>query len=193
MRNFIILLPMWLISCTTNTDTPSEAPPLVDGNCSEYAKMASDSIQLSDDVMLHIYQDAHYVWLCYCYPKESFGTLDLQLISKKYLEPINLHVSAQLGEWPANNPELAPQTPQSDKWWEIEGWTANPVWLNGRDTTTNQINFKNANARELQLSKKRFGRGLWEIQMEIRSIKGRDGEFYNIQFPEDGSYKYQAN
>lgn len=165
------------------------APPLVDGNCGEYKTLGSDSLKLDDQVTLYFYQDKHYLWMCYNYLEGSYGTLDLKLDTDQLVEPINLHVSGQLGEWPANDPEAAPKNPESDKWWNNIGWTANPIWINGMDKSgeTPRYRFKNALAREMQLSKGRFGRGDWKFTLEIRSLKNPKGEYYNITFPAAGS------
>ena len=59
--------------------------------------------------------------------------------------------------------------------------------MNGldRSSTEPRIKFKNAKARELQLSKERFGKGDWKFSIEIRAIKGRDGKLYKANFPDD--------
>jgi hypothetical protein len=166
-----------------------KAPPLVDGSCDEYTSLGAESVPLSSDVVLRIYQDKFFVWMCYGYPEGSFGTLDLTLTTSTLKEGLNLHASAQLGEWPADKPDLAPTSPESELWWNIHGWTANPVWINGMDNTSDKprYRFKNAKARELQPNKQRFGSGVWRFKLEIRNIKGTDGRQYDIAFPKDGT------
>lgn len=165
-----------------------KAPPLVDGSCAEYEDLSARSINISDDVTLNLYQDDHYVWLCYCYPEGSYGILDMEIASPGLTEPLNLHVSAQLGEWPLDNPELQPQDAQSDLWWNHKGWTANEVWPNGMDRSgeTARPLFKNALARELQMSKDRFGRGEWKLKLSINAVQ-TDSGFVRLKFPEDDS------
>ena len=84
----------------------AQQPPLVDGDCSEYEKLKSRKLEISKDVPLRIYQDKHFVWLCYEYPDGSFATADLKLFTRDFPSGINLHVSAQLGEC---QPEMEPQ------------------------------------------------------------------------------------
>jgi hypothetical protein len=167
----------------------SPAPPLVDGNSQEYKTLGVKPIPISQGVDLYIYQNEHYVWLCYDYPDGSFGTLDMKLKTDALDEAINLHVSGQLGEWLVSKPETAPTNPESDRWWNNEGWIANPIWINGMDTTGTKprYRFKNAKAREVQLSKSRFGKGSWQMQLEIRAIKQPDGTFAAVNFPQDSS------
>jgi len=176
--------------CITAHVTFAQQPPLVDGDCEEYPRLKGKHITISNDVELYLYQDKHYVWFCYSYPDGSFGTLDMKLKTKSLPEFLNLHVSAQIGEWPAGRPERAPQNPESELWWNARGWTANPVWINGMDKSTEKprYRFKNAKARELQLSKKRFGHGDWLFSMAIRSVKGHNGGLYDVTFPKPGEF-----
>ncbi|MBX2846081.1 MAG: hypothetical protein KTR13_07695 [Saprospiraceae bacterium] len=187
--NYLPLVLLFLfIGCVQNPET-SLPPPIVDGWMTEYADLGIAPIALSDDVDLYIYQDAHYVWISYTVPGDSFGALDLVVDTDDLSEPVNLHVSAQLGEWPANQPELAPKVATSPDWWNHKDWVSNVVWMNGmlRDTDPPEIQFKNGTGRELQLSKSRFGAGTWKLAFDIRMITNSEGESYNITYPEDGS------
>lgn len=184
----LILITLFVCSCKEqNSTTTNPEPPIVDGFDNEYKSLNTESFKVSDNVTLQIYQNEHFVWLTYNVPEDSYGTMDMVLESPNLKEPINLHISAQVGEWPANKPELAPQDPESDKWGITNGWTGNPVWLKGLDKsdTEPQLKFKSAPARELQLSKAYFGKGLWKFNIEIRAIKGKDGKFQNLKFPKD--------
>lgn len=183
---------IFIIVCLSVEHLFAQEPPLVDGDCQEYSRLKAKRLHLtvSKDVELHLYQDKYYVWMCYSYPDGSFGMVDLRLKTAIVPEPVNLHISAQLGEWPANKPELAPQNPESELWWNAKGWAANPIWINGMDKSNDKLRyrFKNAKAREIQLSKRRFGRGNWSFSMEIRNIKGSDGKPYDVVFPKAGEF-----
>lgn len=184
---FLIVLALILI-WTAAGCLAAQEPPLVDGDCSEYPGLGATRVSMSADVELYIYQDRYYVWLCYTYPEGSFGTADLKLKTQTLPSALNLHISAQLGEWPADKPELSPKDPESDLWWNVKGWTANTVWINGMDRSgaKPRYRFKNARAREIQLGKRRFGRGDWSFSLEIHSIKAADGKLYNVTFPKAG-------
>lgn len=190
IRNIGFIALALIFACAGARRSFTQEPPLVDGDCDEYARLKAKRIIVSKDITLHLYQDKYYVWMCYSYPDESFATVDLKLKTPTQPEPLNLHVSAQLGEWLADKPELAPKTPESDLWWNAKGWTANPVWINGTDRSSDKprYRFKNAKAREIQLSKRRFGRGEWLFSMEIRRVKGGDGKFYDVVFPKAGEF-----
>ena len=173
----------------------AQEPPLVDGDCAEYPSLKVSTLTVSKDVTLHIYQNKHFVWLCYSYPDGSFGTADLKLITSAFPAGINLHVSAQLGEWPLDKPELAPKNPESELWWNTVGWTANTVWINGMDRSGERPRprYKNAKAREMQLRKARFGKGSWKFSLEIRSIKAPDGKLYDVVFPTSGRHEIKVS
>lgn len=178
-----------LFSACQNDSTTKIAPPMVDGKLNDFIQLNVSPIALSEEVNLYIYQDEHYVWLGYDYPEGSFGTLDLQIETDSLENPLNLHVSAQLGEWVVGDEANQPQTSDSDLWWEFNGWISNEVWMNGMTRTEERTspNFKNAKARELQLSKAHFGLGAWKLKFNIRAIVKPDGSRYNIDFPNDDS------
>lgn len=140
--------------------------PMVDGDCTEYSKINSKPIELSKDVSWYIYQDEDYVWFCFTYPKDGMGMIDLQIETDKIGSTMNLHSSAQLGEWIVNVDSM-PKTQTSAKWWNNKGWIASFSRFNGvleaNDYSKNPVNFRRPKATEMQLSKKRFGRGEWKI------------------------------
>ncbi len=185
-----------LLSASTfadDTEPTSQGPgyPLLDGLCTEYPRLAAKSFKVSDTVTLYIFQDNSYVWMCYTLPTGSFGTVDVRLQTPALSAAINLHVSAQLGEWPADKPDEAPQTSDSSKWWQIVGWTANAMRLNGMVDGENERrpNFLPAEGREFQLAKSRFGRGDWHLRFQIRAVAGAgdDGKPGSLWFPSKDS------
>jgi hypothetical protein len=164
---------------------------MLDNDCSEYSRLPATKIDAGKGIDLYIYEDAHYVWLCYTYPDNgSLGTLDMKLKTDALAAPLNLHVSAEIGEWPADRDDLAPKNPESDIWWNNKGWTGYPALLHGMDRSgpTPRYRFKNTQARELQLGKERFGKGNWQFALTIHNIKGEDGQAKAVRFPANGSY-----
>lgn len=191
------LITYKLISCALLTliflgcsNSKNKGHPMVDGKKLEYKKLGIEPILIAENVHLYLFQNESYVWISYDFPKGSFGTLDMILESPKLESPINIHVSAQLGEWPINDPKKQPSSPTSNLWWDIKGWTANTLWVNGIDTisyNTPELKFKNGEIRELQLSKDRFGKGEWKLKLKINAIKDIDGDFFNFEYPNDES------
>lgn len=174
-----------LLMCATGAHADDPAYPLLDGDCSEYASLAQQTLQIAPGVELNVFQDSDYVWFCYGYPAGSYGALDLIVDAPGLEEPLNLHVSAQLGEWPAARPDEAPQEENSDLWWVVSGWWANSVSINGRRETDDgwQFKYRPTPGRELQISKERFGRGVWHLKFDISLIRTADG-FVSVHFPE---------
>ncbi|GAB3425825.1 hypothetical protein NX773_19205 [Massilia solisilvae] len=183
----LLVFPLFLALPARAASHPT---PLVDGDCSEYARLPAQAIDAGSGVTLYVYQDEHHVWLCYTYPPGSMGQLDMQVSTGKLAAPLNLHVSAQLGEWPVGRDDLTPHSPESDLWWNFSGWTANIIWLNGMDRSGPQPRYrwKNAAGRELQLAKQRFGHGEWKLALTIHDIKAADGKSREVRFPADGSF-----
>ena len=167
--------------------------PLLDGDCGEYAGLAQAKHRVSDDVALYVFQDHDYVWFCYTLPTSSFGMADLTVAAPALNKPLNLHVSAQLGEWPADEPDAAPAGPDSPQWWNHSGWSGTTVPFNGAKAALDDAgkpkvdyNFRMTRARELQLSKQRFGRGEWRWHIDIRNVADRKGGQVSLRFPKQG-------
>lgn len=163
------------------------AYPTLDGACDEYAGLKAEMQPLGDNVRLLIFQDAANVWLCAALPPESYGTLDLVIEAPALAEALNLHVSAQLGEWPANDPEAAPASAGAEGWWKISGWSAFPMRMNGfiERADGRRPNYLHSPGRELQLSKARFGKGDWRLRLAFQGIASDDGNYTTVTFPSD--------
>ena len=181
-----------LITLTTLTycQSPSDRPlitPMVDGHLEEYIELGVKPIDLGNEVKLYIYQNDHYVWLAYSYPEGSYGILDMEIVSPKITDTLNIHVSAQLGEWFIKEGAPRPQNPESELWWNHRGWYSNEVWPNGSDKSGDapRPRFKNAQAREIRLSKDRFGYGEWNFNLKLGSIRLANGSFTSIRYPDE--------
>ncbi|MFC2950887.1 hypothetical protein ACFOOP_03050 [Marinicaulis aureus] len=178
-----------LFSCFGCAEQSDAGYPLLDGACDEYADLGVQTVSFSQDMTLFVFQDQRYVWLCASLPPESFGAVDLVVDSPGLEAPRNLHVSAQLGEWAAEDEDGAPETAESDRWWQITGWSANAVRFNGYqgEGDTHRAKFIPSEAREFQLSKAHFGRGPWGLRFEFGLIKSPNGDFESVIFPEDAA------
>lgn len=187
------LLPIALLSSASYA-VAAPPSPMLDADCSEYPALGAVRQQVAPGMDLYIYQDAHYVWMCYTLPPGSRGQLDMQLQAPALASVLNLHVSAQLGEWPLDRDELVPKSPESDRWWETSGWTGTVLRINGMDTSgpAPRYRWKDARAREVQLSKARFGRGEWRFSMDIHQVRQGDGALREVRFPSQGTYSLKA-
>lgn len=188
---FVITLSGLLFSCRTESNSKATVPaPLIDGKYDDYLALGVEPKAIYEGVDLYIYQNEHYVWIAYSMPEGSYGTLDMHIKTDEVGDYLNLHVSGQVGEWYLNDSTSSPDSPESDKWWNMKGWNSNVVWPNGMDRNGDDFRyrFKLANARELQLSKARFGRGNWKINMSIGSIKTKDGSYTRFVYPSEKGF-----
>lgn len=168
------------------------ATPMVDGRCSEYTDARARTIPMRDGLVLHVLESDDAVWLCVPLPAESLGMLDLVVESEALERPLNLHVSAQLGEWPEGDAAKTPTGPDSPLWWNHQGWTANWLWFHGMQDDGKRPNFAHAPARELQLSKQRFGPLPWKLSFSFMQVRGADGDMRDVQFPAEGRFTLQS-
>ncbi|WP_425409373.1 hypothetical protein [Hyphococcus sp.] len=158
----------------------SGAYPLMDGRCQEYEALNAEQVEVSSETDLYIFQDDHYVWLCHTTPSAGMSWDDIELFSPNYANGLNLHASAQLGEWPLDEPAAQPKTSSSDLWWRVEGWWANTPGPNGMEEVNGrrQTKWMDITAREYQLSKDRFGRGEWMLRFHFHMADDGGGVIY---------------
>lgn len=136
--------------------------PLMDGRCDEYDRLDASRTEIHEDVSAFVHQDKDYLWICHTAPSDRPTWDDVVIYSPSFPKGLNLHASAQLGQWPGDQPGAAPADPDSDLWWNVEGWWANishPNNNNGR-----------VMGREFQLSKDHFGRGAWRVEISIGGV-----------------------
>lgn len=139
------LLVILLIS--TDCQSPADRPlitPMIDGQIEEYIELGVQPIDLGDNVHLYVYQNEYYVWLAYAYPEGSYGILDMEIVSPKVQDTLNLHVSAQLGD---GSSKKAPPGPKILK--AIFGGitTDGTATKYGRTVRTKQVNGLDQNSK----------------------------------------------
>ena len=176
------------------------AYPLMDGACDEYPSLAHSKHHIADDIELFLFQDRDYVWLCYTLPENSFGWTDLIIDAPGLKQTLNLHVSAQLGEWPAYQSHAVPDSADSPRWWNNRGWSATTLPFNGASASLDETgkpkvdyNFRRTRAREMQLSKARFGRGEWRWRIGIHRVADGQGGERSYGFPKEGKHILKAD
>lgn len=191
------LMALVVGACAHGDPHADVAYPLMDGRCDEFPAIAEARYAVAEGVTLYQFQDHHYVWFCYTIPSGDFGTMDLQVSAPGLEAPLNLHVSAQLGEWRADRPQDAPPDPQSERWWNHREWTGFWTGFNGFEVRPGQSGqsprFKTHPGREVQLDKRRFGRGEWRWSIEIRGITGVDGQKRTLHYPERGEARLDVD
>lgn len=158
---------------------------MVDGECTEYDQAR---LKLENGIVVYMSQDAANVWLCFALPDGSNPAAEFVLDTARLEEPIALHMSAQLGEWPSARPEEAPDKGTSERWWNQQGWSAVTSKFNGliegRDPP--RVNFRRAPAQEMQFRKSRFGEGTWHLSGYFFRIRDHAGEAAQGTLGKDG-------
>lgn len=181
----IPLIGLFSFQATTAAADNALSTPVVDGKCVEYTGLPnSTSTDLGSNVTLFSYQNKDYVWFCYTKNKRSYAVMDLYIDAPNLPEALMLHISARIGEWPANKPELRPG--RNDSWWDVEGWWAQAALYNGlqeNDEGVLRPKFKPGIGREMVFSKARFGRGDWKLHFQINHVLVGD-EPVNLNYPE---------
>jgi hypothetical protein len=155
----------------------SPDPVLLDSRCeaSEYGRAVRQD--LGRGVTLYAMHGRAHIFLCASLPPRSLGSLDLYLQSPRGGPITRLHLSRQLGE--VTHPEGSEPDPK---------FRVHPDWSG----PTNEIlsfrdrQFDFVQAREVQLSKARFGKGPWRVRLVLAEL-GPDQESI-VEFPGKGSW-----
>ena len=161
---------------------------MLDGRCDDHAQAVREQ-PIGDGAAAYARQTEDHVWLCFAVPDGSYASLDLRIETPGLARPLNLHASAQLGEWPADEPGAAPANGSSEAWWKgVEGWWANTTPFSGSVATPEgrRINFRTVRGREVQLSKRRFGIGPWKVSAVISDVAVPGGERRSVRWPASG-------
>ena len=191
------LMVFALGACAHSRPHGELAYPLMDGRCDEFPSIAQARHEIAEGVTLYQFQDRHYVWFCYTIPEGNFGTMDMQVSAPALEAPLNLHVSAQLGEWRVDRPGDAPADPQSERWWNHHGWSGFWTGFNGFEKRPGRDGesprFRTHPGREIQLDKRRFGRGEWRWSIEIRGIPSVDGQPRTLRYPDRGESRLEVD
>jgi hypothetical protein len=158
--------------------TTAPGPIMLDARCDEAAWQSAARTDIGGGLSLLSMADAEYVYLCIPLPAESFGSLDLY-IAEPSGALTDLHVSAQTGE----------RTRGAEGWPEwrgfnnYRGWYGPPVAFNGY-AANGDVDFAFSPARELQLSRARFGAGPWRIMLEVDAVAPDNRK---VTFPADAT------
>lgn len=161
------------------------AAPLLDGDCADHRAAGLSARRLANGVELYVQQANGQVWLCTTLLPGDWGTLDLQLYTPRHPRGINLHVSAQLGQWPLDQPDQAPTRADSPLWWNQQGWSGSVLRFNGmieRDGAR-VPRFLPGPARELQIDVAHFGAGEWRMVLQFSQLGGQD----TLRYPAEGA------
>lgn len=150
---------------------------LIDARC-ESDEWAGASRTAAGATELLVQQDDDTVYLCVPLPPDSYGTMDLYVLPAGTTQPVNLHASAQVGE--------RQRTPEGWPDWTFgnyHGWYSPPVALSASSVVDGRarLTFGAVAAREVAISKAKFGSTRWQFMIEIRALgSGKTG---SVRFP----------
>lgn len=171
------------------------AEPMLDGRCDDHVE-AAPTHAAGEGVTAYVRQTDEHVWLCFAVPEGSYATLDLRVEAPGLAKPMNLHASAQLGEWVTDDPAAAPKDGSSEIWWrDVAGWWGSTTPFNGMATTAagRQINFRTVRGREMQLSKQRFGSGEWKLVATLSDVAVPGKDPVTIRWPASGEFALKVD
>jgi|GEM_PF-6653156 len=168
----LCLVSLMLVGCSDAPNTLPKAitPILVDGVCDEDAWDQTPHLNIGEGAALDWLQDENYLYMCLQMPKGSYGTFDLYYLDPADGQPVDLHVSAQVGERKMQNgvwPEYI--------WWNNTAWTANNVEMQYRDGKL--AGFVEPEGHELQASMLKLANSNGEItlMLHVRALMKEDG------------------
>ncbi|MCB1552824.1 MAG: hypothetical protein KDJ14_03365 [Xanthomonadales bacterium] len=171
----VLPLLMCLLSCSA-----VHSAPLLDGDCGDHRDAGVVPRILAQSVELYVHEYAGQLWLCATLAPGDLGTVDVQLVTPRYPRGINLHVSAQLGEWPLDRPDDAPTGANDARWWNHRGWSGSTLRFHGMEDVDGQRRPRllPGRARELQIDVARFGAGTWNLLLRFQQLGGREELIY---------------
>ena len=168
--------------------------PMLDGRCGDHVEIAQ-TMAVDGGVTAYVRQTKDHVWLCFALPPDSHGTTDLRIEAPSLVAALNIHASAQLGEWAADDPDSAPKDGASPIWGNADGWWANVVPFGGLITTPEgrRANYRTIPGREIQLSKRRFGSGEWKLAATVSDVAAPGGGQISVRWPASGQFTLKVD
>lgn len=165
---------------TATVPAVGERVVLLDGACGDAEYAGAATIELGAGQTLEALRRGEELWLCIPVRQGGLATMDLYLVSPGEKTPLNLHVSAQIGERRLANgawPDYA--------WWNHQRWSAFWVPFNGfeGEGAARRAKFNSTSGRELVLDLGRFGRGDWFWRLELRHVVDAEGKTRDVDYP----------
>ncbi len=167
-------------------EPPFGAPILMDGKCDDSEWRDAMEAAVAPGHVLRVKRTERYVFMCITYPDDSFGTLEGYVTTARQTTPLNIHVSAKVGDrlwteegWPRF------------EWWAAEGWWSNAVRYNSFED--GEQRFLGAPAREIQFDLDHFGREDWRIMFDMYYGRRDDGTYDTVPLPVGSTFEDPAS
>ena len=168
----ISLASLMLVGCSdaANTLPKTQAPFLIDGVCDEDAWDQTPHFDIGGGATLDWLQDENYLYMCLSITEGSYGTFDLYYLDPSDGQPVDLHVSAQIGER-----KLVDGVWPDYLWWNNTAWTANNIEM--QYTDNKRSGFVEPAGHELQanLLKLANDKGEITLMLHVRALMSEDG------------------
>lgn len=155
-------------AATTAIVAEAAARPMLDGRCDDPAYQDATAHALGDGVGLFAVSDALSFTLCIALPQPGFAALDL-VLEPEVGGPVELHVSARLGE--------RPWTPTVARPWTFEpvsGWFSPVTPYVAMEGAAPR--FRDVSAREIQFDRTQFDASSYGSRVSISALSPSAGE-----------------
>ncbi len=187
----IAILALALFHSTAAQAQGSITPPrgsdiLLDGKCVDDEWSDAKTVASNQGHSIRIKRSDRYLFMCIIYPENASGTFEGYLVSEKQPIPLNIHVSAKIGdrEWQGD------KWPKWD-WWAAEGWWSTPSRYNSAQE--GERRFLRNPAREIQFDLDHFGRSGWKIMFDLYYGQNVDGTYGLVPLPAGAKFNDQSS
>ena len=163
---------------------PMGSEILLDGKCADDEWDDAKTIASNQGHSIRIKRSDRYLFMCIDYPEDARGSFEGYLVTEKQTTPLNIHVSAKIGdrewqgsEWPKWN------------WWAAKGWWSTPARYNS--FREGERRFLKPSAREIQFDLNHFGRTGWKIMFDVYYGRNDDGTYGTVPLPIEAKFADQ--
>lgn len=165
---------------------PMGSEILLDGKCADDEWKDAKTIASNQGHSIRIKRSERYLYMCIVYPEDARGTFEGYLVTEKQPTPLNIHVSAKIGdrEWQGD------KWPEWD-WWAAEGWWSTPQRYNS--VAEGERRFLSPPAREIQFDLDYFGRTGWKIMFDVYYGRNDDGTYGMVPLPAGAKFTDQSS
>ncbi|MEL6870910.1 MAG: hypothetical protein AAFO81_14010 [Pseudomonadota bacterium] len=176
-----ICLFVAVVQAHAQVTPPMGSEILLDGKCSDDEWLDAKTIASNQGHSIRMKRSERYLYLCITYPEDAGGTFEGYLVTDAQRTPLNIHVSAKIGEreWQGED------WPEWD-WWNAQGWWSTPVRYNSFEA--GERRFLRTPAREIQFDLNHFGRSGWRLMFDVYYGRNDDGTYRTVPLPAGATF-----
>jgi hypothetical protein len=157
---------------------------LLDGRCTDDEWNDAKTIASNQGHSIRMKRSDRYLFMCITYPEDSLGTIEGYLVSENQPTPLNIHVSAKIGDREWQGDEWSERV-----WWAAEGWWSNPSRYNS--VQEGERRFLRTPEREIQFDLDYFGRTGWKLMFDFYYGRNEDGTYDTVSLPAEAKFTDQ--